>query len=277
MLLSTVVFAAFSALPNEQFFAWGWRVPFLLSIILIAVGIFIRLRVPESPAFSRVKERGTESKLPLREVLRDYRVAAVLAAGVTLVNVGGFNIAITFTLSYVTEQLGIARSVPLVGVSIGAAADILAILIFARVADRVGKRPVAICSAACTFLFSYPFFWLLDTRNPALIWLAIIVWYCSVAALWAITGAFIAELFPARVRYSGVSLGYNLVGILGGAPAPIVATALTRWAGGASWPAASYLAAMSLVSLVAVYLASERYTVGIHDEALSSIASRVSP
>src|SRR3712207_6755176 len=111
LVLSTAVFTIFSSLPDEQFLAWGWRIPFLLSIILIGVGLFIRLRVLESPAFERVKELGTESRVPLLEVLRDYPAAALLAIGVVLVNIGGYYIVITFTLSYATEQLGVARNV----------------------------------------------------------------------------------------------------------------------------------------------------------------------
>jgi hypothetical protein len=171
-----------------------------------------------------------------------------------------------FATSYVIEQLGVARNVPLIGFILASTAGILAILMFARLADHVGKRPVAIWSAACTFLLSYPFFWLIDSRKPALIWLAMSMWIFAVDGLWSVMGVLLSELFPARVRYSGVSLGYNLVGIIGGAPAPMIGTALIRWTGGASWPVATYLAANSFISLVAVYLASGKYSVGIHDE-----------
>jgi MFS transporter, MHS family, shikimate and dehydroshikimate transport protein len=266
LVLSTAVFTAFSSLPDAQFFAWGWRVPFLLSIILIGVGLFIRLRVLESPAFERVKELGTESRVPLLEVLRDYPVAALLAIGVVLVNIGGYYIVITFTLSYVTEQLGVARNVPLIGLLLAGVAEIAGILIFAHVADRIGRRPVALWSAAVVFLFAFPFFWLINTETPVLIWLAMSFWTFAAGALYGITGVFIAELFEARVRYSGISFGYQMAGMLGGALAPIIATALIQWAGGDSWPVATYLALNSLISLVAVYLASERYRVEIFDE-----------
>jgi MFS transporter, MHS family, shikimate and dehydroshikimate transport protein len=172
LVLSTAVFTVFSSLPDEQFFAWGWRVPFLLSIILIGVGLFIRLRVLESPAFSRVKELGAESRVPLLEVLRNYPVAALLAIGVVLVNIGGYYIVITFTLSYVTEQLGVARNVPLIGLLLAGLAEIAGILLFAYVADRVGRRPVALWSAAFVFLLAYPYFWLVNTGAPPLIWAA---------------------------------------------------------------------------------------------------------
>ena len=266
LVLSTAVFTIFSSLPDEQFFAWGWRIPFLLSIVLIGVGLFIRLRVLESPAFARVKELGTESRVPLLEVLRDYPVAALLAIGVVLVNIGGYYIVITFTLSYATETLGVARNVPLIGLLLAGFAEIAGILIFARLSDRTGKRPVALWSAALILLLAYPFFWLVNTEVSLLIWLAMSLWTFWAGALYGITGVFIAEFFEARVRYSGISFGYQMAGMLGGALAPIIATALIGWAGGASWPVASYLAANSLVSLVAVYLASEKYRVGIYDE-----------
>jgi MHS family shikimate/dehydroshikimate transporter-like MFS transporter len=263
LILSTAVFTAFSSLPDEQFYAWGWRVPFLLSIVLIAVGLYIRLRLVESPAFSKVKELGAVAKVPLLVVLRDYPVASVLAIGIVLVNTGGYYLVTTFTLSYVTMQLGVARSVLLIGLLFGGAASIAAILIFARLADRIGRRPVAIWAAACTFLLSYPFFWLINTTKPALIWLAMSAWLFADTALYGITGALLAELFEARVRYSGISFSYQMAGVFGGAIAPVIATSLIHWTGGASWPVATYLALNSFISLVAVYLASEKYRVKI--------------
>jgi MHS family shikimate/dehydroshikimate transporter-like MFS transporter len=263
LILSTGVFAAFASLPEAQFFAWGWRVAFLLSIALIVVGVVIRLRVAESPVFSRVKERGVGSKAPLREVLRDHRLALVLAIGVVFVSISGFYIVTTFSLSYLTKQLGVSRSVALVGNVLFSVSEAVSILIFARLADRVGKHRVAICSAVFIVLFSYPFFWLLSTRAPALIWLAMCVQAFIGSALYGITGAILAELFIARVRCSGISLGYQIAGMLGGAPAPIIATYLIHWSGGATWSVATYLAASSLITLVAVFVASHRKSVAI--------------
>jgi MFS transporter, MHS family, shikimate and dehydroshikimate transport protein len=263
LILSTGVFAAFSSLPETQFFAWGWRVAFLLSIALIVVGVVIRLRVAESPVFSRVKERGVGSKAPLLEVLRDHRLALVLAIGVVFVSISGFYIVTTFSLSYLTKQLGVPRSVALVGNVLFSVSEAVSILIFARLADRVGKHRVAIWSAAFIVLFSYPFFWLLSTRAPALIWLAMCVQAFIGSALYGLTGAILAELFIARVRCSGISLGYQIAGMLGGAPAPIIATYLIHWSGGATWSVATYLAASSLITLVAVIVASHKKSVAI--------------
>ena len=263
LVLSTAVFALFASLPEKQFFAWGWRVAFLLSIALIVLGLFIRLRVAESPVFSRVKERGAESNAPLLEVLRDHRLALVLAVGMVFVSITGFYIATTFSLSYLTARLGVARNVALVGNVLFSASGAASTLILARLADRAGKYRVAILSAAFQVLLSYPFFWLLSTREPALIWLAMSVWAFIGSALYGITGAMLAELFAPRMRCSGISLGYQIAGMLGGAPAPIIATYLIHWSSGATWSIATYLAASSLITLVAVYVASQRQSVAI--------------
>jgi MFS transporter, MHS family, shikimate and dehydroshikimate transport protein len=263
LILCTGVFAAFSLLPARQFLAWGWRGAFLLSIALIVVGLVIRLRVAESPVFSRVKERGVESKAPLLEVLRDHRLALALAVGVVLVSISGFYLVTTFSLSYLTGQLGVSRSVALVGNVLFSVSEAVSILMFARLADRVGKYRVAIGSALCLVLFSYPFFWLLSTRAPALIWLAMCGQAFIASALYGITGAILAELFAARVRCSGISLGYQIAGMLGGAPAPIIATYLIHWSGGATWSVATYLAASSLITLAAVYIASHQQNAAI--------------
>ena len=266
LILSTGIFGVFSSLPEDQFFIWGWRGPFLLSIVLIAVGLFVRLRVLKSPVFLRIKEFGFESKAPLIEVLRDYPVASALAVAVVLIVYTGFYIVTTFTLAYATAQLGVSRNVVLVGLLLASAGQFAAIVIFASLADRVGKRPVAIWSALALVLLCYPYFWLIDTGVAGLICLAMSVWLPVSGALYGITGVFIAELFPARLRYTGISFSYQMAGVLGGAPAPIIATALIQWAEGASWPVAAYLTVNALISLVAIYLASERYRVGIHDQ-----------
>jgi MFS transporter, MHS family, shikimate and dehydroshikimate transport protein len=193
---------------------------------LIGVGLSIRLRVAESPVFSRVKDLGAQSKAPVFEVLREHRAALILAVGVVFVSISGFYIVTTFSLSYLTEQLGVARNVALVGNVLFSVAQAASILIFARLADRAGRRRVAICSAWCMVLFSYPYFRLLGTREPALIWLAMMVSAFAGSALYGITGALLAELFEPRVRCSGTSLGYQMAGMLGGAPTPIIATVL---------------------------------------------------
>jgi MFS transporter, MHS family, shikimate and dehydroshikimate transport protein len=130
-------------------------------------------------------------------------VAALLAIGVVLVNIGGYYIVITFTLTHAPETLGVARNVPLIGLLLAGFAEIAGILIFARLSDRTGKRPVALWSAAIILLLAFPFFWLVNTEVPALIWFAMSLWIFWAGALYGITGMFIAKLFEGRVRYPG--------------------------------------------------------------------------
>jgi len=265
LALSTAVFAVFASLPEKQFFGWGWRVAFLLSAASIALGVVIRLRVAESPVFARVKGLGAESKTPLLEVLRDHRLAVLLAIGVVFGTMTGSYIVTTFSLSYLTQQLRVARSVALVGNVLYSASGAASILIFARLSDRVGKYRIAILSTVCQVLFSFPFFWLLSTREPSLIWLAVIVSAVIGTPLYGVTGAILAELFVPHVRYSGISLGYQMAAMLGGAPAPIIATYLIHSSSGAPWSVATYAASSSVITLVAVWIASERQSVGIDD------------
>jgi MFS family permease len=263
-VLSTAVFAVFSSLPEKQFLAWGWRLPFLLSIVLVATGLFIRLQIKETPAFSQVKESGTTFRVPMLEVLRKYPSAASLATGVVFVNSSGHYLATVFGLLYLTEQLGVARGIVLTGLMLGSAISGAGILLLAHVADRLGRQAVAISSAAFLLLLSYPYFWLINSRQTALIWLALSLWGFAGGALYGVTGVLLAELFDVRVRYSGISLGYQMAGLLGGAPAPIIAALLLHWTRGASWSVATYLAASSLITLIAVCLVSFRHREPIH-------------
>jgi MHS family shikimate/dehydroshikimate transporter-like MFS transporter len=263
LVFSALMFGAFSALTGEHFLVWGWRVPFLFSIVLIGVGLFIRMRVLESPAFERVKERRAEARLPLLELLRSSPVAAVLAVGSCLITVTGFYVVTTFTLSYVTGRFGVGGNVPLVGQLLAGASESVALLVFGSLADRIGKRAIALVSSGTLVLLPYPYFWLVNTGHSGLIWLAMSSSLFTGAALYAVTGVLLSELFETRVRYSGISFGYQMAGLFGGAPAPLICTALVHWAGGASWPVATYSSGSAFITFIAVYLALKRNRVAI--------------
>ncbi len=265
LFLSTVIFSVFATLPDEQFLAWGWRVPFLVSIVLVGVGLFIRLRIFETPAFSQVKESGTAARLPMVEVLKNDLRKVLIGAGIVFVTIGGFYVVVTFSLSYGTETLGIPRGVMLVGVIIAAISELITIPIFASLSDRVGRRPVCIWSAAGAALLAFPFFWVLGTKVTVLIWLAFLVYAAVLGGVYGPAAAFIAEQFETRRRYSGASLAYQLSGVLSGAFAPLIASALLVVAGGSIWLVALYLAGLSLVSLVSAYLAKETYRSDIYE------------
>ncbi len=258
-MLATGAFALASGLPDEQFLAWGWRLPFLLSIVLVGVGLFIRLRILETPAFERIKEAGAEVRLPVVEAVREHPRSVLLAAGMNL----GFNtfifVLFTFMLSYATTQLGLPRGVVLQATVVGGAVQIASVLAFSALSDRVGRRPVMLTGAAFLALYAFPLFWLVNTGSAALIFLALAIGFFGSAAIFGPMAAFIAESFDTKVRYSGASLGYQMGAVLGGGLSPFVATALLAWSGGASWSVSVYLVLGALMSLVSVYLLAETY------------------
>lgn len=267
LLLSTGAFAVFSSLPEEQFMAWGWRMPFLLSIILVAVGLYIRLHILETPVFSQVRESRTEARLPVIEVLRTQPKNIILAIGARLAEATWFYLLVVFILAYATEQLGLPRRLILTGVLIGAAIELFTIPAFAALSDRLGRRPVYMGGALFSVLFAFPFFWIVDTQVTVLIWLAIVIGLIGHDAMYGPQAAFFSELFETRVRYSGISLANQLATVLVGLT-PTIATALLIAAGGDPWLVAVYVVAIGVVTLVSVYLASETFQDEIFAEQL---------
>jgi MFS family permease len=258
LVLSTAVFAVFSNLPEAQFLSWGWRVPFLLSALLVIVGLVIRVRILETPAFARIKEEAREARQPIVEVLTSYPKQVLLAIGARFAENGAFYIYSVFVLTYATQQVKMSQQVVLNGILIGAGIELLAIPLFGALSDRLGRRPVYLFGACATALWAYPLFRLLDTASPPLVWLALIVAFVfSHAAMYGPQAAFLSELFGTRVRYSGASLGAQLAGVVAGAPAPFVATLLLTRYGSAAL--AMYLIAMAIVTIISVVLASETH------------------
>jgi MFS family permease len=258
LVLATGVFAIFSSLPEDQFLSWGWRVPFLLSALLVGVGLLIRLRILETPAFSKVKAEAREARQPIIEVLTTYPKEVVQAMGARFAENGAFYIYSVFVLTYATEQ-GIDRSIALTGVLIGAALELAAIPFFGALSDRVGRRPVYLFGAVVTALFAYPMFLLIDTGSPALVWLALIVMFVfSHAAMYGPQAAFLSELFGTRVRYSGASLGAQLAAVVAGGLSPVIATTLLIRGYGRG-ALALYVIGMSVVTIAAVLWASETH------------------
>ena len=258
LVLSTAVFAVFSRLPEAQFLSWGWRVPFLLSALLVIVGLLIRVRILETPAFTKIKEEAREARQPIVEVLTTYPRQVLLAIGARFAENGAFYIYSVFVLTYATQQVKMPQQVVLNGILIGAGIELLAIPLFGALSDRLGRRPVYLFGACATALWAFPLFWLLDTGSPPLVWFAMIVAFVfSHAAMYGPQAAFLSELFGTRVRYSGASLGAQLAGVVAGAPAPFLATLLLARYGSSAL--AWYLIAMALVTIVAVVLASETH------------------
>jgi metabolite-proton symporter len=258
LLLGTLAVYLFAQLPEEQFLAWGWRVPFLLSIVLVGVGLYIRLAIAESPAFRQVQESNTTAPMPIVDVLRTYPKAVLIAMGLRVAENGSFYVFSVFVLAYVTKQLGLPNSLVLAGVMIASAIELFAIPFFGALSDRVGRKPVYLGGAVFSLLFAFPFFWLVNTEVTVLIWLAIVLALVGGhAAMYGPQASFFSELFGTRVRYSGASLGYQLASVFAGGLAPFIATALLAAFGYGA--VALYLAFMAVITIVAVVLATETF------------------
>jgi metabolite-proton symporter len=265
LLLANAVFTLVSLLPDQQFLSWGWRVPFLLGIALLAVGTFIRLQIVESPLFAKVRDRNQQAAVPFFAVLKQYPRNILLAMGARFADNGSFYVFTVFVLTYATVEVGVARAAVLNGVLVASAAQFFVIPAFGTLSDRVGRRPVYLGGAAAIALFAFPFFWLLDTANPMLIGLSILIALVAHAAMYAPQAAFFSELFGTEVRYTGASIGYQLASPLAGGLAPLICVALLKWSDGRPWPVALYLIGLSLVTLVSVWLATETHRSDLSD------------
>ena len=257
LLLATGTFTLFASLPEQSFLAWGWRVPFLLGILLTGVGLFIRLHVLESPAFDRMKSERPVAILPIIETLREHPRNVLLAMGARFAENAYFYIFTVFVLTYSTQQLQLEKTIVLNGVLMGSLVQIGMIPFFGALSDRVGRRPVYLGGALFLAFFAFPFFWLVDTKSGSAIQLAIVIGMIGHSAMYGPQAAFFSELFSTRVRYSGASLGYQLASPLAGGLAPLIAAALLNWSGNKPWPISLYLVGTALVTLLAVWLAKE--------------------
>jgi MHS family shikimate/dehydroshikimate transporter-like MFS transporter len=267
LLLSTAVFALVQALTSEAaFMSWGWRVPFLASAILVGVGLFIRLKLMESPAFERVRETQTEAKRPIVDVVRKYPREVLVAMGMRVAENGCFYILTVFVLAYGEDELGLSESTMLTGVVIAAAIGLFTVPLWGALSDRVGRRPLYLAGAVITTLWAFPLFGLMNTETPVLIWLSIVVGVnLGHDLMYGPQAAYFSELFGTRVRYSGASLGYQLASVFAGGFAPLVATALLAANGGSPTLVALYMMGMGLISVVATLYASETFQKDVHE------------
>ena len=261
LLLATGIFSLLNTqLTDEQFIAWGWRVPFLIGILLLAVGLYIRLAILESPLFKKLQKEEPDRPAPIREVLRKYPHNILIAMGARFAENASFYIFTVFIYAYARDQLQLDRQVILNGILIASAAQFVAVPCFGALSDRVGRRPVYLFGAVFTALLAMPFFLLVNTKTPGMIPLALVLAVAvGHAAMYGPQAAFFSELFGTRVRYSGVSLGYQLASPFAGGLAPIIAAVLLKWSGGNPWPVAVYLIITCLITLTAIRFAKETF------------------
>ncbi|WP_136611079.1 MFS transporter [Sinomonas albida] len=269
-LLAAGVLAVLSAaMPQQAFLAWGWRIAFGLSAVLVIIGLVLRLYVQETPLFEASQskaeaEQARQSKLPLALLFRRHWRQILVAAGCRMGENAGFYIYSLFIITYVGEILKLDRQVGLNAVMVGQGVAVVAIPLLAVAADRVGRKPIIIGASAATVLWAFAFFGLLDSRQPALIVLAAVGGLLIFAAYSSVIGAFFSELFPTQVRYSGTSVAYNLASLVAGSFAPIIALALYQ-AFGTGQAIAVYLAGMGLISIISVLFAKETKDIRLSD------------
>jgi metabolite-proton symporter len=246
------------SLSDAQFLSWGWRIPFLLSIVLVALGVFIRMQIAETPDFIAMRARGDTVKLPVADALAHHKRNIFLGIGGRIAESGLFNIYAVFAIAYVVTEMKQPRPIVLNGMMIAAALECVTLPFFGWLSDKLGRKPVFIGGMIYQAVLAVPFFMLLNTGEPRWIYLALIlaitIGHASVSGP---QGAFFCELFPARIRYTALSLVQQIGPILGAGVSPLIATTLLAEYGG--WPMIStYMAAMAILAAVCAFFLRHR-------------------
>lgn len=259
MLMGTVALWIMTLLPDGSFMTWGWRVPFILSALLVLFGLWIRKGIDETPEFKKVQASGDIPKLPIVDTLKFHWREVLIAIGAKFVETAPFYIFSTFIVSYGTTNLGFTRTSTLTAVMIATLVTTILIPVMGSLSDRVGRKKLYIVGAIGMALFSFPYFWMIQQGSVALLVLATVI---SLGVIWApitaVLGTMFSEIFDAKVRYTGISLGYQIGAALAGGTAPLVATALLARFDNSYVPVALYIIFTAFVSLVSISAVKNR-------------------
>lgn len=257
VIFSTGVFALVSKLPQDKLLAWGWRLPFFLSAILVGIGLFIRLRLSETPVFRQVQARREVAKAPLLEIFIKHRETFLIAVGLKVSEIAFVSVATVFSLTYITRELGMPRSTVFNGILLAAVIEIFTIPAFGYLSDCYGRKALFVAGCLFSILFAFPMFWLFESRNPLIIAMTIAAAVSlGQGIMFGPEATWVAELFASRLRYTGASLGFQIGAALSGGITPVVAAALLAWSG-ATWPISLYLILLAIVTLAATFAAPE--------------------
>ncbi len=260
LLLSSGMVYFLSYLPENQFFSWGWRIAFLISAVLIVVGLYIRLKVLETPAFNRVKAEKKVAAVPVVDLFKTHGKETLLGLGARYIEGVTFNTFGVFAVGYIAGTLNLPRQTALAGVMISSALMIITLPIYGTLSDRIGRRKLFAFGGLLIGVLSFPAFWLMQSLSPILIWIAIAVPFALVyPAVYGPQAALFSELFDTRVRYTGISFVYQFSGIFASGLTPIIATALLPVGGGKPWLICLYVLAVSIISALCVFAMKESH------------------
>jgi metabolite-proton symporter len=250
LFLANLAVLAFSQMSGDEFLAWGWRLPFALSIVLVGVGLYIRLGILETPTFTRLQDAERLERAPVPAVLRSHGKEILLSAFARMAEQAPFYIFTAFVFAYAVNTLKVERDFILIAVLAASVLSFISIPLFGHISDRIGRKKTYMIGAAVTGVFGFVYFAMLGTGSLVLIFLAIVLSLIPHDIMYGPQAALIAELFPGRLRYSGASLGYQLASVIAGGPAPLIATWLFATYG-TPYAVAAYILACAIVSLVA--------------------------
>jgi MHS family metabolite:H+ symporter-like MFS transporter len=261
-LASGIVALLSSLLSDEQFLSWGWRVAFLLSGLMVVVGMYIRLNLKETPEFEAIKAKNAESRMPFMDLMRQYPGNVLKGMGARYIDGVAFNVFAVFIISYLTSTVKISRTDALLGVMAAALVMCFMIPLFGRLSDRIGRTRVYFWGALATGFSAFPAFYLMSHAGGStlVIWLSIVIPLGVVyAVIYGPEAALFCDLFDAKVRYSGISFVYQFSGIFASGITPIIATALLRSGGGEPWQLCWYVAFAGVVSAVSAALIKPKH------------------
>lgn len=259
MLLGTLALSIMTLLPNEAFMTWGWRIPFILSALLVIFGLWIRKGIDETPSFKKAQEKGEIAKIPFFETMRTHWKEVLIAIGAKVVETAPFYIFGTFIVSYATTQLGFSRTITLTAVTVATIVTSILIPVMGSLSDKIGRKKLYIGGTILMALYAFPYFWLLHQNSAVLLIIATIIGLGIIwAPITAVLGTMFSEIFKSNVRYTGISLGYQIGAAVAGGTAPLVATALLAAYNNSYVPVALYIILTSIISLIAVAAVRDR-------------------
>jgi MFS transporter, MHS family, shikimate and dehydroshikimate transport protein len=258
LALGTASFFALAYLNDQQFLAWGWRIPFIASSILVVVGLFIRLRVQETPEFQQVLRDKKVVRYPVVDTILQHPKDLMIGLGARITEISWIYVITIFGLNYAVSTLGLSRTLVLGSIALGAVGELITIPFFGHLSDLKGRRLVYLLGCVAAILLSFPFFWGIETRDPTIVLITFVIGMSlGHGIMYGVQASFLSEMFPSNLRYSGASIGYQIAAPLGGGLVPLAAAVMVGMNHGATWPVSVLMIVIAALTIVAVLVARE--------------------